>query len=161
MNGDIGLMGFWIGGVAQAHRNIGAGVFFSIRRRRQQLAQIEIGIARQVDHLLADRCALGHHRRYRILHRILQQMPQFSRFTLEEMADALAGAIQANRHADIFKAFDFVEDHDRAIFAGRTLAGPAGAYVTIDAGEFSMRVDFGIGFNILAGKRFQQFQRGA
>ena len=88
-------------------------------------------------------------------------MPQFSRFTLEKMADALAGAIQANRHADIFKTFDFIEDHDRAILAGRTLAGPAGAYVTIDAGEFGVRVDFGIGFNILAGKLFQQLQRGA
>ena len=61
----------------------------------------------------------------------------------EKMADALAGAIQANRHADIFKTFDFIEDHDRAILAGRTLAGPAGAYVTIDAGEFGVRVDFG------------------
>ena len=82
-------------------------------------------------------------------------MPQFSWFTLEKMADALAGAIQANRHADIFKAFDFIEDHDRAILAGWTLAGAAGAYVTIDAGEFGVRVDFGIGFNILAGKGFQ------
>ena len=68
MNGDIGLMGFWIGGVAQAHRNIGAGVFFGIRRRRQQLAQIEIGIARQMNHFLANRYALGHHRGYRVFY---------------------------------------------------------------------------------------------
>jgi hypothetical protein len=52
------------------------------------------------------------------------------------------------------KAFHFVEDHDRAIFACWTLAGTACANVAIDAGQFGMWIHFGIGFHIFAGQGF-------
>lgn len=81
-------------------------------------------------------------------------MTQFCRLTLQELANALARAVQTDGYADIVEALNFVKDHDRAVLACWTLAGAAGAHVAVNAGEFGMGIDFGIGFNIFARQRF-------
>ncbi len=53
-------------------------------------------------------------------------MSQFCRFTLQELANALARAVQTDGHADIVEPLNFVKDHDRAILrVGRWQVPPA------------------------------------
>ncbi|EEG24045.1 hypothetical protein EIKCOROL_01330 [Eikenella corrodens ATCC 23834] len=45
VDGDVRFAGFWVGGIAQTHREIRAGVFHGVGGCGQQGAQVEIGIA--------------------------------------------------------------------------------------------------------------------
>lgn len=127
MNSDIGFVGLRVGGVAQAHSDIRTGIFFGVSWRRQQFTQIKISIAGEVNHFLAYRRALYYGWANSIFNGIFQQMSQFCRFTLQELANALARAVQTDGHADIVEPLNFVKDHDRAVLARWALAGAAGA----------------------------------
>ena len=149
-------MGFRIGGVAQPHGNVRACILFGIGWRWQQFAQVKIGVGSQMNHFLSDGFFSGQNRWNRALYGVFQQVPQFFWWAIEEVADAFAGAVDADSYADVIKAFDLVEHHNRTVFTRWALAGATGADVTVYAGQLRMWVHFGIGFNVFTWQRFQQ-----
>ena len=134
VNGDIRFVSFRVGGIAQTHGDVRARILFGIGWRRQQFTQVEIGISCQMDDFLSHGFFIGQNRWNRALYGIFQQMAQSFGRAVQEVANAFTGAVDADRHADVVKAFDLVEHHHRAIFAGWALAGAAGSNVTIYAG---------------------------
>ena len=108
-------MGFRIGSVAQAERDVGAGVFWRVGGGGNELANIEAFFACEVDHLMARRLIFSHFDGFDgVEHGVVEEEAESARICVEHLGHALAIGQKPDGDAGAGMALDGVEDRNEA-----------------------------------------------
>ena len=160
MDGDVGFPGLRIGGVDEADRDVGTGIFRRIGRRRHQPTDVEAGLARQVHDLLAGGFGLVDRDRLDGIGRAFtEKEAEPIAGGAEQHGDARAAGEYAGDDAGAGHLLDVSEQHGRTGL-GRPHHGAAGADIAVHAGQLTERIDRLIVDEKLTRDALQELQGG-
>jgi hypothetical protein len=161
MDGDVDVVAvLGIAAEHETHAEVGAGVLWSICRRRQQLTKIEARLVCLMDDLLAQGClrADGNGRRDH-QSRLAHLDAKFPHRRPQEMTHAFAARQQPDENARARVALDVVERHRRPD-AGRPHDRATRANVAVHSGKLGLGINLVVRLGILTWDRLQVLDRG-